>query len=179
MYELIITSQAPYVLTVRAMDNGHDSQQQLFTDAEVYITVGDVSSNDGVPRFVRPKVDEAAYVAENSSAGTKVFHVEAYDPDDPQTANGKLVYSLPDDGTIIRKLFQLDPVSGVLSTRVRLDREEREEYTVILTVSDLGSPPQETSRLLKVVVKDIDDHRPIFNRQRVIIKHVTKQLNMT
>ena len=57
--------QAPYVLTVRAIDNGEESQ--LFTDAEVYITVGDVSSNDGVPDFERPKVDEIAYVAEVSS----------------------------------------------------------------------------------------------------------------
>ena len=48
-----------------------------------------------------------------------------------------------------------------------MDREERQEYTLILTASDLGSPPQQTSRLLKVVVKDIDDHRPTFNRQRV------------
>ena len=54
--------QAPYVLTVRAIDNGEESQ--LFTDTEVYITVGDVSSNDGVPDFERPKVDEVAYVAE-------------------------------------------------------------------------------------------------------------------
>jgi hypothetical protein len=36
-----------------------------------------------------------------------VFQVEAYDPDDPDTANGKLVYSLPDDGTIIKRLFQV------------------------------------------------------------------------
>ena len=55
----------------------------------------------------------------------------------------------------------------MLRLQVRLDREERDEYTLILTASDLGSPPQQTSRLLKVVVKDIDDHKPAFNRQRV------------
>jgi len=47
-----------------------------------------------------------------------VFQVEAFDPDDPESANGKLVYSLPDDGTIIKRLFQIDPASGVLSTKV-------------------------------------------------------------
>ena len=36
--------QAPYILTVRAMDYG---TPELFTDTEVYITVGDVASNDG------------------------------------------------------------------------------------------------------------------------------------
>ena len=65
--------QAPYVLTVRALDNGEDSQ--LFTDTEVYITVGDVSSNDGVPDFERPKVDEVAYVAEVSLIEAKFIRV--------------------------------------------------------------------------------------------------------
>lgn len=52
-------------MTVRAIDNGEDST--LFTDAEIYVTVGDVSSNDGIPTFERPKVDEIAYVAEVST----------------------------------------------------------------------------------------------------------------
>lgn len=154
---------APYVITVRAVDKGIP---QLFSDTEVYITVGDVSSNDGVPRFIKPSVNEVAYVPENSQAGTKVFQVEAYDPDDPNTANGKIVYSLPDDGTIARKLFQIDAETGVLSTKVKLDREERQNYTLILDISDLGSPPQQTSRLMSVVVTDVDDHAPVFKRQR-------------
>ena len=35
-----------------------------------------------------------------------------------------------------------------------------------MEVSDLGSPPQQTSALLTVVVTDEDDHAPVFNRQR-------------
>ena len=59
--------RAPYVLIVRAIDDG---EPQLFTDTEVYITVGDVSSNDGVPAFVSPAAGEAiAYVPENSQPG--------------------------------------------------------------------------------------------------------------
>ena len=48
-------------MTVRAMDYG---ENELFSDTEVYITVGDVSSNDGVPEFIRPYNDEIAYIAE-------------------------------------------------------------------------------------------------------------------
>jgi hypothetical protein len=51
--------------------------------------------------------------------------------------------------------------------QVKLDRETRANYTLILDVSDLGIPPQQTSRLLTVVVTDIDDHAPEFNRQKV------------
>ena len=35
-----------------------------------------------------------------------------------------------------------------------------------MNVHDLGSPPQQTSRLLQVVVTDIDDHAPAFSRQK-------------
>ena len=36
----------------------------------------------------------------------------ASDPDDPNTANGKIVYSFPDDGTIVRDLFTIDSNTG-------------------------------------------------------------------
>ena len=63
--------RAPYVLIVRAIDEG---EPQLFTDTEVYITVGDVSSNDGVPGFVSPSAGDAiAYVPENSQPGSPLF----------------------------------------------------------------------------------------------------------
>ena len=105
------------MLIVRATDKG---VPQLFTDTEVYVTVGDVSSNDGVPAFLRPQPKEVAYIAENSRPGTKVFQVKAVDPDDPQTANGQLLYSLPEDGADIRRLFFIDPSTGLLTTKVIL-----------------------------------------------------------
>ena len=49
--------------------------------------------------------------------------------------------------------------------QVKLDREERSNYTLIIDVSDLGSPQQQTSTILTVIVKDEDDHAPQFNRQ--------------
>jgi len=153
----------PYVISIRALDNGTPQQ---FMDTELYITVGDVSRNDGVPKFLKPDSGQIAEVPEESSVGTAVFQAEAMDPDDPNTANGKLVYSFPDDGTIVRKLFQIDANSGLITTKVALDREEREEYTLILEARDLGNPVQQTSRLLTVVVKDVDDHPPQFERQR-------------
>ena len=52
--------------------------------------------------------------------------------------------------------------SGLITTRVALDREERESYTLILEARDLGNPVQQTSRLLTVNVKDIDDHPPRY-----------------
>ena len=153
----------PYVISVRALDSGSPQQ---FRDTALYVTVGDVSRNDGVPQFRKPEPGQTAEVPEESSIGTAVFQAEAVDPDDPNTANGKLVYSFPDDGTIVRKLFQIDSNSGLITTRVSLDREEREEYTLIVEARDLGNPVQETTRLLTVRVRDVDDHPPQFDRQR-------------
>ena len=53
------------------------------------------------------------------------------------------INSLPEDGTVVRRIFHLDPETGVLSTKVKLDREERSNYTLIVDVADLGSPPQQ------------------------------------
>ena len=124
------------MLIVRATDKG---TPQLFTDTEVYVTVGDVSSNDGVPSFVRPKPKEVAYIAENARPGSKVFQVEAVDPDDPQTGNGQLVYSLPEDGVDIRGVFLIDPATGTLTTKVKtISRPiESQENGIILLQSVL------------------------------------------
>ena len=72
---------------------------------------------------------------------------------------------------IVRKLFQINPETGILSTKVKLDREERQNYTLILDIEDLGSPPQQTSTLMHVVVTDVDDHAPVFRRQRVRVNN--------
>jgi len=55
----------------------------------------------------------------------------------------------------------------LIDLKVKLDREERSNYTLIIDVSDLGSPQQQTSTVLTVVVEDEDDHVPQFNRQRM------------
>lgn len=52
---------SPYILMVRAQDNGVRS---LFSDVQVNVLVGDVVLNDGIPMFVRPTEDETAYILE-------------------------------------------------------------------------------------------------------------------
>ncbi|KAG8323800.1 hypothetical protein J6590_106998, partial [Homalodisca vitripennis] len=51
----------PYSLTVRALDNG---QPSLFTDVTLKLFIGDVVSNDGIPSFIHPTLDEMAYISE-------------------------------------------------------------------------------------------------------------------
>ena len=121
----------PYVVEIRAMDKGVKSKS---SDTKLYITIGDVSANDGVPRFLQPEVGVTAMVREEAPVGTFVYQVVAEDPDDDRTANGKLVYSFPDDGSIIHQLFSIHPSNGRISTIAALDREMRSQYSLTIKV---------------------------------------------
>lgn len=57
-----------------------------------------------------------------------------------------------------------DGETGLISTRQLLDREQKENYTLIIVIQDNGEPPQQASRVLQVQVLDIDDHKPLFIR---------------
>lgn len=60
-----------------------------------------------------------------------------------------------------------DPISGLITTLKPLDRETKASYKIIIEVSDHGQPPQSATRVLRINVLDIDDHRPRFVREIV------------
>ncbi|KAE8743505.1 hypothetical protein FOCC_FOCC010892 [Frankliniella occidentalis] len=153
----------PYSLTVRAQDSGNPP---LSADASVSVHIGDVVSNDGVPSFVHPALDEVAYVSENASIGSPVFRVVAADPDDPKTPEGMLVYRFLEDGMTGSDAshFSINPSSGLITTRTLLDRETKAQFMLLLVAADKGPVPQQTTRLLTVHVTDVDDHKPVFKR---------------
>ncbi|XP_050735767.1 cadherin-23-like [Eriocheir sinensis] len=149
-----------YEVTVRAVDQGTPQQ---YSEAIIHLLIGDVSTNDGVPTFKRPAANEGATIMENSKVGTAVFQVEAEDPDDPNTPNGKINYSFLDDGSD-SGIFEIDATTGMIRTRAAVDREAREQYTVVVVAQDLGRPPQLSSRLLTINITDVDDNPPVFVR---------------
>ncbi|KAG1683801.1 Cadherin-23 [Nymphon striatum] len=153
----------PYKITVRATDKGQIPQSN---EVDLLIFVGDVATNDGVPQFIKPAVGQFASVYENSTVGTSVYQVVAVDPDNPSTANGKVAYRFLED-TNNRdgiSLFSIDPVTGVITTKQNLDRETKQQYALIIVAYDLGDNPQEASRVLDVIVLDVDDNKPRFDR---------------
>lgn len=58
-------------------------------------------------------------------------------------------------------------MSGLITTLKPLDREQKASYKIIIEVSDHGQPPQAATRVLRINVLDIDDHRPRFVRDIV------------
>ncbi|XP_068148728.1 cadherin-87A [Drosophila tropicalis] len=156
----------PYVLIVRAQDNGSQVPKQptLSTDIDVIIFIGDVSANDGVPYFVAPRVGQMANVSENAASGSPVFQVIAHDPDDENTPSGSITYRILPD-TLDAEAFAIDAHTGLITTRQVLDREIKNMYKILLEVSDNGQPKQSVTRVLQIVVLDMDDHEPRFARE--------------
>ncbi|XP_077533203.1 cadherin 74A [Haemaphysalis longicornis] len=155
----------PYFLTVRATDGG---SPELHSDVKILIIIGDVSSNDGIPRFIRPRIGEIAYVHENVTIGASVFQVQAVDPDSALSSNGQVAYKFLDKHSAVGEdlEFEIDPASGFVSTTAVLDREKRDNYTLVVVAYDMGVPPQEAHQILRVVVLDVDDNEPEFERSR-------------
>ncbi|XP_033335314.2 cadherin 74A [Megalopta genalis] len=153
----------PYIMRIRAQDGG---EPELYTDVILTLYIGDVVSNDGVPLFIRPTFEEVAHIAENSTLGSPVFQVVASDPDDPNLPNGKITFKFLEDGNFGKdaSAFRINAETGLITTRKLLDRELKDSYTLILVAQDLGSPPQQATRVLQVIVDDIDDHKPRFKR---------------
>lgn len=154
----------PYMMRIRAQDGG---QPALFSDVALTLYIGDVVSNDGVPLFIRPTLEEIAYISENSTIGSPVFQVVASDPDDPNLPNGKITFKFLEDGNFGNDAssFKINGETGLITTRKLLDREVKDSYTLILIAQDLGTPPQQASRVLQVIINDIDDHKPHFKRK--------------
>ena len=77
--------------------------------------------NDNAPRFTGTRF--VATVSEDKQPGTFVYQVEAVDAD--KGRNAEVTYQLlgsePDKAS---GLFEIDPKSGYITTKAKIDREE-------------------------------------------------------
>ncbi|XP_078387064.1 cadherin-23 [Cetorhinus maximus] len=153
----LLESYERFNLTVVATDQG---ELPLWGSALLKIEVIDV--NDNRPLFIRPPNGTILHVMEERDAGFNVYEVLATDND--EGLNGAVRYDFLK--TAVNRdweYFSIDPLSGIISTTVRLDRERQAVYNLILLAYDLGQPvPYETTQLLQVALDDIDDNEPLF-----------------
>lgn len=105
-------------------------------------------------------------VNESAPLGAVLVLIKARDRD--LGYNGKLVYGISDGDD--DSLFRLEPDSGELRLIGRLDRERRTHYRLNVTVYDLGRPQKSVWRWLPVVVLDVNDNAPKFERALVNLR---------
>lgn len=98
----------------------------------------------------------------------------ASDPDSPSTPSGMLTYKIQEN-TLDASAFRIDPDTGLITTMILLDREEKDRYKIILEVSDNGEPRQSVTSVLNINILDIDDHKPRFDRDVVSGSCCSKQ----
>ncbi|XP_012590543.1 PREDICTED: cadherin EGF LAG seven-pass G-type receptor 1, partial [Condylura cristata] len=156
--ELDYEDQAAYTLAITARDNGVPQKSDT-TSLEILV----LDANDNAPRFLRDRYQAA--VPEGAPPATSVLQVSASDRD--AGPNGRLLYTFRggDDGD---GDFYIEPTSGVIRTRRRLDREHVAAYTLRALAVDRGSPaPLSASVEVQVAVLDINDNAPVFERDEL------------
>ncbi|XP_060710121.1 cadherin-23 [Hemiscyllium ocellatum] len=153
----LLESYERFNLTVVATDRG---RPPLWGTTLLKIEVIDV--NDNRPIFIRPPNGTILHIMEERDAGFNVYEVLATDND--EGLNGAVRYGFLKTGVNRDwEYFSIDPLSGIINTTVRLDRERQAVYNLILLAYDLGQPvPYETTQLLQVALDDIDDNEPLF-----------------
>lgn len=133
-----------------------ETKNSLYSTCKVIITIQD--ENDQRPIF-ELGVNTDARVLENVSPGAQVIDNVAYDKD---TGNGgSVTYYLKKTND---PNFAINPTSGLISTKVKLDREKIPKYDVIVVAQDGGGLKQEATIFITVV--DQNDQKPIFAPKR-------------
>uniref|UniRef100_A0A8C1XZ71 FAT atypical cadherin 2 n=1 Tax=Cyprinus carpio TaxID=7962 RepID=A0A8C1XZ71_CYPCA len=152
-----------YWLTVYAKDLG---TVPLVSWTEVYIEVLDI--NDNPPELSQPVYFGS--VQENLPKDKSVLKVSATDMD--KSSEGKLAFQILDSQ---RVYFTIDAKTGVISTRVPLDREQKAEHIIEVMVSDEGAPPLSSTATVIIEVLDENDNSPQFSHKLFQVKLLERQ----
>ncbi|XP_004643966.1 protocadherin alpha-2 [Octodon degus] len=121
----------------------------------ILIKVLDVNDNE-------PTFDRSVYkvqLSENTTNGTLVIKVNASDTD--EGSNSEIVYSLSSDASSnVHMKFKINPSSGEIRTRGKLDYEETKSYEIQVIASDRGTPSMSGHCKISVKLVDINDNTP-------------------
>ncbi|CAL8115153.1 unnamed protein product [Orchesella dallaii] len=144
-----------YTLTIRVKN-----KDDLATETTITIFVED--DNDEKPDFTEVT---SGVVLEDENIGTSVMRVRAIDRDGT-SPNRDVTYSLKEED---RENFEIDPLTGEITTTKKFDREEKDVYQVTVIARD-GAPsalrndnmPNERPVTLKIEIADKNDNSPVF-----------------
>ncbi|XP_063303997.1 protocadherin gamma-B7-like isoform X1 [Pelobates fuscus] len=140
-----------YDITVEAKDGGG-----LVTRCTILIEVVDV--NDNAPEILIKSLFSP--IPEDSSPGTLVALINVYDQDSGN--NGEVTCHIPE--TLPFKLISSANNYYKLITASLMDREMTPMYNVTIMAEDEGSLPLSAKKIINLVLSDINDHPPMFQK---------------
>uniref|UniRef100_A0A0K2V387 Putative LOC100748423 [Bombus impatiens] n=1 Tax=Lepeophtheirus salmonis TaxID=72036 RepID=A0A0K2V387_LEPSM len=145
--------------SILATDNGYPSKSSI---ALVSVNILDV--NDNSPYFEKPTLQNLT-VREDAPIGTVIAKILAKD-DDVSTEFGKITYFL-DSNSAIGK-FRIDPETGELSISEELNREENDNFNLIIQAYDnyqFGFTTGDSRHAfiqIYIRISDVNDEIPMF-----------------
>ncbi|XP_045495363.1 protein dachsous [Colias croceus] len=154
------TGKTKYKLVVVACDQGIPC-----LCSAAYIDVGILDVNDNMPAF--PVNEYFESIAENERVGTSVFTARATDLD--KGKYGTLNYSIGPTVTNYNKnddswkMFQIDPISGLVNTNAVFDYEQKNKYEFSIKASDMGG--KSSTVKVRIDVESRDEFYPQFTQK--------------
>ncbi len=143
--QLDYETQSAYSFPIEVSDG------DFTTVVGVYISV--VDTNEHAPTFSSEHFQ--CNISESAQVGTLVCETIASDTD-AGTLRYRVINST-ENGT-----FVIDPVTGAIMLSASLDYEKDTEYTLIVEVSDSGSPVRSSLAVVQITVRDENDHAPLM-----------------
>eukprot|EP00079_Xenopus_tropicalis_P023058 XP_012815156.1 PREDICTED: protocadherin gamma-B7 isoform X3 [Xenopus tropicalis] len=143
-----------YNITIKATDKG---SPPLSTTKTLTLLISDV--NDNSPAF--GQTSYVVYVPENNPLGFSIFQVQASDPDLDE--NAKITYSIVSKNTDAFPVFScvsINSMSGVLYAQCSFDYEQLREINIEVEAKDNGSPPLNSTTIIKIYITDLNDNSP-------------------
>nr|XP_048695635.1 cadherin-6 isoform X2 [Caretta caretta] len=145
-----------YILRAQAINRR--TGRPVEPESEFIIKIHDI--NDNEPMFTKDVYN--ASVPEMSDVGTFVVQVTATDADDPTYGNSaKVVYSILQG----QPYFSVESESGIIKTALlNMDRENREQYQVVIQAKDMGGQMGGLSgtTTVNITLTDVNDNPPRF-----------------
>ncbi|KAA0709751.1 Protocadherin gamma-C5 [Triplophysa tibetana] len=142
-----------YDITVQARDGGSPAME-----GSCNIKVEIIDVNDNAPEVTLTSLTSP--IREDADIGTVIALISATDSD--SQANGKVTLKVSPGLP-----FKLKSAFGEHYTLVidgRLDREAIDEYTVVVTATDSGSPSLSSQKTFAVRLSDVNDNAPVFSQ---------------
>ncbi|KAM7390219.1 hypothetical protein PAMA_008412 [Pampus argenteus] len=139
--------------TNRNIDSNFLSLGPFSDTTSVKVTVEDVNEP---PVFSTPL--SKMVVSEDAKVGTSIGRVSAHDPDN---SNSGIRYSI-DRNTDLERFFNVDALSGVISTAKPLDREANSVHNLTIFGIESQDPTQIGKGITLITVLDINDNAPVF-----------------
>uniref|UniRef100_A0A8C2PN31 Cadherin domain-containing protein n=1 Tax=Cyprinus carpio TaxID=7962 RepID=A0A8C2PN31_CYPCA len=142
-----------YDITVQARDGGSPAME-----GSCNIKVEIIDVNDNTPEVTLTSLTSP--IREDAETGTVIALISAKDLDSGD--NGKVTLRVSQ--VLPFKLKSAFGEHYTLVTDRRLDREVIDEYNVVVTATDSGSPPLSSQKTFVVRLSDINDNAPVFSQ---------------